>query len=174
MSSVSQNAPDISTAKLSEDHRLKFRNAMAHMAAAVTIVTTDGEGGLAGFAATAVCSVSDTPPTLLICVNKRSSAYTAVIANQVVCVNVLDAAHADLSRLFGGRTPVEERFAAANWKVLQTGAPSLEGALVSLDCRIKQTVDASTHQVLFCEVLEIVGPQKAQALVYFDRNYHSI
>ncbi len=36
---------------------------MARLAAAVNIVTTDGPAGRAGFTATAVCSVTDEPPT---------------------------------------------------------------------------------------------------------------
>ncbi len=44
-----------------------FREAMSYMAAAVNIVTSDGPGGIAGFTASSVCSVSLDPPTLLVC-----------------------------------------------------------------------------------------------------------
>lgn len=44
-----------------------FRDAMSCMGAAVNIITTDGPAGRAGFTASAVCSVTDTPPTLLVC-----------------------------------------------------------------------------------------------------------
>ncbi|WP_252405960.1 flavin reductase, partial [Escherichia coli] len=44
-----------------------FRAGMARLGAAVNIITTDGPGGRAGFTASAVCSVTDTPPTLLVC-----------------------------------------------------------------------------------------------------------
>ncbi len=81
----------------------EFRNAMARMAAAVSIVTTNGPAGLAGFAATAVCSVSDSPPTLLVCLNRTASVHPAVTENGVLCVNVLSEGHQDLSRLFGGQ-----------------------------------------------------------------------
>ena len=60
-----------------------FRGAMARVAGAVHLVTTDGTGGRAGFTASAVCSVSDGPPTLLVCINRSSSAYAAVSANDV-------------------------------------------------------------------------------------------
>jgi flavin reductase len=154
-----------------EDHRLSFRNAMARLGAAVTIVTTDGPGGRAGFAATAVCSVTDSPPTLLVCLNRSSSAHAAVSANQVVCVNVLSAEHEPLSRLFGGKTPVDERFAAAHWAATATGCHRLEGALTSFDCRIRSVADGGTHDVLFCEVETIHTRDDGQALIYFDRGY---
>ena len=44
-----------------------FRGAMAKLAAAVNVITTDGQHGRAGFTATAVCSVTDQPPMLLVC-----------------------------------------------------------------------------------------------------------
>lgn len=47
-----------------------FRNAMAQLGTAVHVVTTDGAGGRAGFTASAVCSVTDTPPSVLVCINK--------------------------------------------------------------------------------------------------------
>lgn len=43
-----------------------FRDAMARLGSAVNIITTDGPAGRAGFTASAVCSVTDTPPTLLV------------------------------------------------------------------------------------------------------------
>ena len=43
-----------------------YREAMARLGAAVNVITTDGPGGRAGFTASAVCSVTDSPPTLLI------------------------------------------------------------------------------------------------------------
>jgi flavin reductase len=155
-----------------ESLRLAFRDAMSRLAAAVNIVTSDGPGGLAGFAATAVCSVTDSPPTLLVCLNRNASVYPAIAANGVLCVNVLSDGHQDLSRLFGGKTPVAERFAAAAWSQLVTGSPALEDALVSFDCRIAQRADVGTHEVLMCEVEAIRRRDGGQGLVYFDRNYH--
>ena len=83
-----------------------YRDAMACLGAAVNIVTTDGRAGRAGFTASAVCSVTDNPPTLLVCMNRGSSAYASVRENGVVCVNVLSARHERLSRLFGGKSAV--------------------------------------------------------------------
>jgi flavin reductase len=167
-------AATASIAHPQDDHRQAYRNAMARLGAAVTIVTTDGPGGRAGFAATAVCSVSDSPPTLLVCLNRGSSAYQPVSLNKVVCVNVLSAEHEALSRLFGGKTPVEERFAGASWHPTETGCLRLEGALTSFDCRITSIADGGTHDVLFCAVDAIHTREDGQALIYFDRGYRTV
>lgn len=157
-----------------EQHKQEYRNAMARLGAAVNIVTTDGPGGLGGFAATAVCSVTDTPPTLLVCLNRHSSAYEAVKANGVVCVNVLEGRHAELSQLFGGKTPVADRFRNGRWSKMVTGAPVLEDALVSLDCRIRTVADGGTHDILLCEVSALRENGEGEALIYFDRRYHQL
>lgn len=151
-----------------------FREAMAKMGAAVNIITTDGPAGKAGFAATAVCSVTDSPATLLICLNRTASVFNAVMENGMLCVNVLSAEHERLSGLFGGKTPVEERFAAANWHAGTTGAPVLEDAMVSFECVITGTQDVGTHRVLFCEVRAIHESAAEKALVYYRRAYHHL
>lgn len=150
-----------------------FRDAMARLGAAVNIITTDGPGGRAGFAATAVCSVTDTPPTLLVCLNRSSSVVGAFTANPHLCVNTLSAGHRDLSSLFGGKTPMAERFAAAQWHAGLTGVPVLADSLVAFECRLSHSVEIGTHRVLFCEVLAIAGGGAEEALIYFGRRYHT-
>lgn len=157
-----------------EERSLDYRNAMSRLGAAVNIVTTDGPGGLAGFAATAVCSVSDNPPTLLVCLNRGSSAYPAMIANRVLCVNTLSGAHEKLSNLFGGKTPVADRFAAGQWQLMVTGAPALEDALVSFDCRIRTIHDGGTHDILICDIDAIKTSDSTEALIYFNRGYKRV
>jgi flavin reductase len=49
-----------------------YLNAMAHLATAVHVITTGGKAGEAGFTASAVCSVTDCPPTLLVCANRKN------------------------------------------------------------------------------------------------------
>lgn len=151
-----------------------FRDAMSKLGAAVNIVTSDGPAGKVGFAATAVCSVTDTPPTLLICLNKSASVFEAVMENQVLCVNVLSPSHDRLCGLFGGKTPVEERFAAASWHRDISGAPVLDDALVSFDCNLTQSLDIGTHRVLFCTVTSIIQGNDDAALIYYRRAFHPI
>ena len=151
-----------------------FRDAMALMASAVHLVTTDGPGGRAGFTATAVCSVSDAPPTLLVCLNRGSSAYESFSRNAVLCVNTLTAEQAAVAGAFGGKTPMDARFAAASWGRLATGAPVLEGALVAFDCRIVERTGMGSHDVLFCAVEALAEPGHGEGLVYAARRYHAV
>lgn len=163
---------DCLTAPPSAIAREAFRDAMARVGAAVHIVTTDGPAGRAGFTASAVCSVSDTPPTLLVCLNRAASVYPAFAANGVLCVNTLGAGQQPLSQLFGGRTPMDERFNAARWHAGATGSPMLADACVSFDCRVTRASSVGTHDVLFCEVIGVRMGTATDGLLYFDRRYH--
>lgn len=151
-----------------------YRDAMARLGAAVNVITTDGPGGRAGFTASAVCSVTDEPPTLLVCLNRAASVYESFRRNGVVCVNVLAHGQEALSNLFGGKTPIDERFAAAHWHTEITGAPVLDGALVSFDCRVVDSSQVGTHDILFCEVLAIRHGEQGKGLMYFERGYHAL
>jgi flavin reductase len=151
-----------------------YRDAMASVAAAVHIITTAGADGPTGFTATAVSSVTDAPPTLLVCVKRASSVGAAFQANGALCVNTLTPAQEKLSNLFGGKTPMAERFAAARWTTAVTGSPVLAGALTAFDCRIASAVDVGTHAVLFCEVLAIVEGEPGDGLLYAGRRYASV
>ena len=77
-----------------------FRNAMARLGGAVSVITTDGPHGRFGFTASAVCSVTDSPPTLLVCMNRASTSNVHFKNNGVLCVNVLSAALQDISGVF--------------------------------------------------------------------------
>lgn len=151
-----------------------FRHAMARLGAAVNIITTDGPAGRAGFTASAVCSVTDTPPTLLVCLNRSASVWPTFRDNGYLCVNTLAAGHEDLSTLFGGKTPMEQRFAAAEWHTLASGSPLLDGATVSFDCKISQVVSVGTHDILICEALALVRNDDSHGLAWFDRGYHHL
>jgi len=149
-----------------------FRDAMARLGAAVHVVTSEGSAGATGFTATAVCSVTDTPPTLLVCLNRNASAYAAVVENGVLCVNTLASSQQDLSKAFGGKTPMDERFASGEWATLKTGAPVLHGAIANFDCRIIDTMQIGTHDVLICEAVAILSETESPGLLYVDRGYH--
>lgn len=157
--------------------RTEFRDAMARLGAAVNVVTTDGEGGRAGFTASAVCSVTDSPPTLLVCLNRSASSNAVFLRNMVLCVNTLAAPQRLLSDVFAGLTGLdgEARFESGRWGRLVTGAPVLEDALIAFDCRVVEVVVKGTHSVLFAEVQAIrAGSPGIEALIYYARDYHAV
>jgi flavin reductase len=153
-----------------------FREAMSRLGAAVHVITTAGPGGKTGATATAVCSVSDAPPTLLMCLNRRSNTNPAVLENGVFCVNTLGDGGAEIADIFAGRTGVmgSDRFATGQWTTLTTGSPALATAVIAFDCRIIEVRSVASHNVFFGAVEAVrVGPA-GPALVYHDRAYKRV
>ena len=152
-----------------------FRNAMSLLTTAVNVITTEGASGLHGFTASAVCSVTDTPPTLLVCMNQASRSHAHFVENKILSVNVLGAQHEHISNAFASsKLNSEERFRLGAWTTLATGSPILEDALVSFDCEIEQIQEVGTHSIFMCKVIATKQSQQDESLVYFNRAYHSV
>ena len=153
-----------------------FRDAMARLGAAVHVVTSAGPGGKTGFTATAVCSVSDQPATLLVCLNRRSKSAPLLAQNGVFCVNTLGADEEKLADMFAGRSGIhlDERFNVGEWLTLKTGSPVLASAVIAFDCRTIETKAVASHNVLFGAVEAVrLGPP-GPALVYHERLYKKV
>ena len=152
--------------------RTEFRNAMARVCAPVNIITTDGAAGRGGFTATAMCSVSDEPPTLLVCMNGRSAQCDLFLANQRFCVNVLTHEHMHLAGKFaGGTQDMTERYAAAQWLSMASGTPALSDAIVNFDCEIESVQRVGTHNIMIGRVTSVRHRPDGNALLYVDRAY---
>jgi flavin reductase len=153
-----------------------FRDAMCRLGAAVHVVTTDGPAGRTGFTATAVCSVSDNPATLLICLNRNATSLSAMRGNGVFCVNTLRAGEELIADTFAGRTKVarEDRFASGQWTTLTTGSPVLLSSVVAFDCRVREVKSVASHDVYFGIVEAIHSGPPGAALVYHDRAYKQV
>ena len=155
----------------------RFRDAMSLVPSAVHILTSDGAAGRCGITATAVLSVSDEPPTVLISINRTSVSAQRLLANEVFCVNTLGAADQCLADVFAGRTgvPRDERFSVGEWGELVTRSPVLATARVAFDCRLVGSMQAATHQLLVGEVLAMRSSAHGEAsLVYLNRGFRRV
>src|SRR5688572_26726442 len=90
-----------------------YRALMRHQAGAVTVIASGVDGSRAGLTATAVCSLSDNPPTILVCVQRRSGAHDLIAKARCFSVNLLSREQEDVAERFAGRRGVrgEARFA---------------------------------------------------------------
>jgi flavin reductase (DIM6/NTAB) family NADH-FMN oxidoreductase RutF len=145
-----------------------FKLGMRRLAAGVCLITTRcTDGTQRGMTATAVCSVSAAPPTLLCCINRSNSTYDAVRAARFFAINVLSLEDRPLADLFARPVSPEEKFHSGLWHTRITGAPLLESALASFDCRVSQDVAVGTHGILFGEIHAIsVRKVAAKPLLY--------
>lgn len=159
-----------------DDARKQFRQAMAHLGAAVNVITTSGPSGRCGITASAVCSVTDAPPTLLVCMNRSSAMHAVFERNRNVCINVLPGHHELLARHFAGLTqlPMDARFGLPIWDEGLHGVPVLRDALASLQGTIVELKEVGSHSVMFVEAVQIRVCADGDSLIYFDRQFHRV
>lgn len=155
--------------------QVEFRNGMAKLGSAVSVVTTDGLAGKYGFTASAVCSVTDKPPTLLVCMNRNSFANSYFKKNGVLCVNVLSNNNRDLAEIFSNSTLYsEQRFLHGKWQLLVSGAPVLCSAVANFDCAINEFHEIGSHTVFYCQVQSVRVSECPNGLMYFNRRYYDL
>ena len=149
----------------------QFKVGMRALAGAVNIITTAHSGHRYGMTATAVCSATAEPPTVLICVNKLASTHAAVAKSKVFCVNVLRAEDWGLSTQFSGAQTGEGRFKSRDWARLATGSPVLIDALVAFDCHVVKSIAHGTHTIFLGQVEQVLVGQKGKPLLYSEGQY---
>lgn len=147
-----------------------FVLAMRRTAAGVAIVTTLRDGIPAGVTVSSFGSLSADPPSVLVALNGESRTLDAILGSRIFAANVLADDHSELARAFSGAVPSERRFGYGTWGVLETGAPVLEGALATFDCRLATTFEFGTHHILVGEVVAIRAGE-AKPLVYHAQTY---
>ena len=75
----------------------KFRNAMGNFATGVTVITTEGNGGIHGMTANAFMSVSLDPKLVVISIDARAKILDKIIESKQYAVNILSREQQDIS-----------------------------------------------------------------------------
>ena len=91
-----------------------FRSAMRRLASTVTIITASHGCSRHGMTATAVTSLTASPPSLLVCINQSASIHDPIVKSGRFCVNLLACDHDHLVPVFSGQLVGEERFASGD------------------------------------------------------------
>lgn len=154
-----------------------FVAGMRKVAGAVTVITTVGKDGeWRGLTATAVCSLSADPPSLIACVNRKTWVAQFVPDSGVFAVNVLSHAQEEVARAFAGQTSLAagQRFSVGDWRTGRTGLPVAHGALAAFECRLEKKMEHETHLVLIGQVVETTLGDGGHSLVYLNGGFSSI
>lgn len=148
-----------------------FLTAMAKVASPVALITTGTLQRPVGLTATATCSLSADPPSVLICINKSASTHDELLRHQTFAVNFLLADQGDVAARFARKDV--DRFAGETWTAMATGAPVLQSAGVALDCRLHAAIDAFSHSILIGTVISILTNEDEQnpSLVWHQRRF---
>jgi flavin reductase (DIM6/NTAB) family NADH-FMN oxidoreductase RutF len=152
----------------------EFRLAMRLVACSVAIVTARSGTQRNGLAATAICSVTASPPTMLACIDHNASAVPLIEASGAFAINFLADRQHGIARLFStDRLSPDERFAGGRWGHLETGSPVLEDSVASFDCVVASRVAASTHQIYLGRIVALTSVHQ-DVLIYRDGSFRRL
>lgn len=153
----------------------QFRRACGLWASGVSIVTTvDKAGKPYGLTMNAVTSLSLNPPLFIVCVDNGSDTLAPMRESRVFCINVLSSTQQDLANRFAKKG--DEKFAGVGHTRSTTGAPVLDGALLSIECVVTDIVAGGDHQIMCGEVHRVVTNDAVgvEPLLYFGGRYAAL
>lgn len=131
-----------------------FRNAMATLAAPLTVVTYyDERRAPGGLTVSSVCSLSLTPPRVLFCVNTSNRRHDAVVGADRWCLHVLGPDQEALARRFAGQG---DRF--AELPVRYGAAPELPNVAVRIELSPDEFRDGGDHTIVLARVCRVSAP----------------
>jgi flavin reductase (DIM6/NTAB) family NADH-FMN oxidoreductase RutF len=149
-----------------------YRLAMRKFAASVTIITTGSGDQLHGMTATAVCSVSAEPPTILVVINRTARTHPLIGNAGFFTVNILAEDQRSLADRFSIKHPNQFEGISHN-PSRNTKSPVLSGAAAYLECKLIRQVDVGTHTIFLGEVLHC-NPSDANPLLYYEGRYSEL
>lgn len=153
-----------------------FRLAMREFATGVAIVTC-GEGDRrAGCTATAMSSLSLSPPAIIVCLDRAASTLPRLRETGAFAVNLLAASHGKLAARFAGRGGFKgaARFDEGDWLSLVTGAPVLADALAAIDCRVEEVLERHSHAIIIGAVRAVRLEGAPSALVHWRSRFETL
>ena len=131
-----------------------LRGAMRRIASSVAVVTAVGRCGPVGITATAVTSVSLEPASLLVCINRATRLYEAVIDSGQFRVSFLDASQQAVASKFGS-SGSDARFSTGSWHLGAPAGPRLDGAIADIACTLHSCLDHGTHGIFIGTVTDV-------------------
>ncbi len=150
-----------------------FRQAMRNVASAVYLITSRGPEGDAGMTATAACSLSFDPMSVLICVNRSASMMRTLEASGRFVLNILSSDDEAVATAFGSPAGRDDRFTAGDWYDLD-GLPALGSSLSSIACDIASTMDFGTHRVFAGAVRHVDNRAGLSELLYCNGGFRRL
>lgn len=147
---------------------LAFRQALAHMATPVVVVTTELGGRRYGFTANSFTSISMEPPLLGVYLAETASAFEAFMAAETVALNILAADQAHVARQFA--TSGIDKFAGLDLDDAYPQAPVLAGTQVSFVGSVVQRPVLGDHVLLLVSPA-LSTPPGPPPLIYHQRSF---
>lgn len=118
----------------------------------VTLVTTMDDGVPRGLAVNAFANISLDPPTVMVCVQRTSSTHDCLFRATHLAINIASTAQMEVMGKLSSKA--EDKFAGVDWSPGTHGSPILAGSSAHMEVEIRERLQASTHTVFICRVVD--------------------
>lgn len=150
-----------------------FRQAMRSVASAVYLITGRGPEGDVGLTATAACSLSFDPMSVLISVNRSASMTRTLESTGRFVLNVLSEDDEAVANAFGSPAGRDSRFASGDWYDLD-GMPALRSSISSISCEVATTMEFGTHRIYAGAVKRVDNRAGLAELLYCNGTFRTL
>lgn len=151
-----------------------FKAGMRQWASGVTVVSAiDPQGVPHAMTVSSLTSVSDTPPSLLVCINKNAKMAAFLKEGDQFVVNILDANSQELSNLCATPDRYDQRFNNEFWLVGDVAR--VKSALCAFECQVSKMVEHGTHFIVVGDLLRAhLTATASSPLCYWNGGYREL
>jgi flavin reductase (DIM6/NTAB) family NADH-FMN oxidoreductase RutF len=152
-----------------------FWTALGQRATGMTVVTADSDDGPTGFLGLSVAHVTASPPTMLVSVDRKTSALAGILSRRHFAVSFLPATAGRVADAFAGKAGLSgaARFTTGEWHVLSTGAPVYREALGVFDCTVDKIVQHGDISIIIGTVVAVASRADGDPLIFFRGKSHT-
>lgn len=138
---------------MEEEHK---KTALRMIPYGLYVLTARAEDGdIAAATVNWVTQASFHPPLIVVCVKADSKSHAHLKSVGTFALNVLSREQRDLAYAFFKDTVWDEQSINGQpYRLGETGAPLLNNAPASLECRVVETVEHGDHSVFVAEVVQ--------------------
>ncbi|WP_433602413.1 flavin reductase family protein [Nocardia sp. CA-135953] len=124
----------------------------------VTVITTMDGDVPKGLAVNAFASVSLTPPTVMVCVQRTSNTHDCLFRSDHLAINIVSTDQLHVVERFASKS--DDKFTGLDWRPGPFGSPLIDLSSAQMEVEIRERLQTSTHTVFVCRVLHAaVGEQ---------------
>jgi len=150
----------------------QFRDVMSLWPSGVAVVTVvDASGRPHGMTCNSLCSVSLSPPCMLVSLYRATSTVTAIRDSAAFCVNLLASGSKAISQMFAAAKP--DRFEGVDWRLSsEVRCPCLTGpaSYALLECELQSVSYVHDHALIVGDV-RAIDWRSTDSMLYHDREY---
>ena len=161
----------------SEDLGAAMKQGMRYLASGVGVVTAkSADGERFAMTASSVTSVSDNPPSLLVCVNKSARMDAVMTESDSFAINILAKQHQEVSNNCAKPADGDSRFQLGDWQQCEDSELFyLKDAPSVFICKKSNVFEYGTHNIYIGDITKVVvADEDSELLVYANGAYRYI